>query len=193
MEKSCDVSFAEAKTLIRFLNIKIGTNEAYIDILNGTFANYNNVIGTMVTGVFEELNGVDIDDEKDSLILWVNNWGIFKKNAESFLNADISKSSLKSHYRDNEIIVGKRKLEIKPNSRYNYFCEIMFDAKPRSAIGYDDIWERIQGIKDDDGKIGGIERKSVENLIANLNKKLKNKGIKPTLFSQEQPVVYRNY
>src|SRR3989339_1422734 len=92
LEKSYHISFAEAKILIqKYINKITGTPKSYVEILNGTIYKAGDYfeadVGTMITGVFEKLDGVDIGDDKDSLILWINNWDIFRKNTESFLGS----------------------------------------------------------------------------------------------------------
>lgn len=194
--KESGINKAEVRHFIQYLNKNIGIikpETLWINILNGTIAKYGDEIVSQVDQEIDPLSGVSLEDEEDSFILQIYNWKLFSKKAESFWDVDISKSKQKSYYKNNEILIGKRKLEIKPNSRYASFCEIMFNVDPKTDIGYGDIWERIEGIKDDEGKLGGVEKKSIENLVANLNKKLKDKGIKQSLFSQQKPVVYRNY
>ena len=189
--QSLNISFPEAKDLIRYLNRKIGTNDSYIDILNGTIIKYEGVIGTMVTEVFEELDGVDIDDDKDSLILWIRNLNIIKNDIEEFFNVDILKSNLKSRYENNEIIIGKKRLKINQNSNANDFCDVVFSYKPKTPISWSDILERIEGPTPE--KLGRKDFKIIENIKSNLNKELYDIGIKDILFSQRKKMMYRNY
>ena len=99
------ISFSEAKELIKYLDRKIGSEKATMSVLNGTISIYRNRVITMVTEVAEDLYGVDIDDEKDSLILHAYNLNIFLKNAESFLNLDLSKLILGFGYKNGEKII----------------------------------------------------------------------------------------
>ena len=188
-----DISFSEAKDLIRYVNRKVGTNDSYIDVLNSTLCKDKNVVGTMVTEVFEELNDVDIDDEKDSLILFVRNLDLMREQVENFFNIDVIKSKLESRYEDGEIIIGKKRLKIKPNSNEDDFCTVLFidNPNPKTHISWSDIWDKAK--YPDATERGGMEFKVIENIKSTLNKKLSAVGINRILFSQKKRMICRNY
>lgn len=191
-----DISFAEARKLIFFLNEKVGIinpETIWINILNGTVAKS---LGQIVSQTEEDTNpisGVDLEDDKDSLILEIYNLVSYKKKVESLLNINISKSGLKSYFEDGEIIVGRSRLKIYKNSEQNDFCEIIFSKPPRSDISFLEIWSKVKNFKDEAEKLNQKEQKSIENMASVLNSKLKKKGVKQKLFSIRRPVVYRNY
>jgi len=188
-----DITLSEAKDLIRYVNRKIGKNHSYIDILNGTIVKYENSIGTIVTDVFEELEGVDIDDENDSLILWARNLSVIKNDVERFFEIDVIKSKLKSMYENGEIIIGNKRLKIKPNSNEDDFCTILFidNPNPKTPVSWSDIWDKIK--VQHATELGNKDFKVVENIKSRLNKELTNIGIGNILFSQKKQMMYRNY
>lgn len=79
------LSFAEAKHLLLFLNREINNEETDISILNGTlFSQDEEIIGDWL-GSPANIYGVDIEDEKDSLILYVYNFNLFLEKVKSIL------------------------------------------------------------------------------------------------------------
>ncbi len=194
--KESSINKAEARHFIQYLNQNIGEvnpESIWINILNGTITKIGDEIVSQTKEDINPVSGVYLEDDEDSLILEIYNWKLFLKKTETLLNIGIYKSNLKSYYINNEIIIGKRKLKIYPNTNYSYFCEIMFKPKPKIPVSYGDIWETIKGEKDEYTKMGGREKKSISNLVANLNRKLKIKGINQSLFRQQEPAVFRNY
>src|SRR3989344_2691572 len=96
----------------------------------------------MYTDVFEVLDDVDLEDEKDSLILWLHNFQTLKEDIELLFGLDTS-AKLKSHYRRGAISVGKRVLEIKQNSDDADFCKAIFKVSVGKQVGYADILTAI--------------------------------------------------
>ncbi len=186
------ISPSEAKDLIRSLNRSIeATEKVYVEVLNGTIVEYEGTVGTMPRGgTFAELEEVDVGDDKESLILWVNDLEEVKKRTESFLALDISKTGLKSSYENGEIRVGKRSLKIRQNTNDADFCRVVFAVKPSIPISWADVWEAVKDTPFDNFRDKNL--KVIENIISNLNKKLKAVGV-DKLFSQRKHMVYRNY
>jgi len=79
------LSFTESKHLLFFLNREINSEEANIDILNGTlYQQDEEVIGEWL-GNPANINGVSVEDEKDSLVLYAYNFNLFLEKAKSIL------------------------------------------------------------------------------------------------------------
>lgn len=90
------LSFAEAKNLIERLNEKFGINDFCMQILNGRLGDNNGEVYTMVLGdTYEKVDGVDIEDDKDFLILWVWNLNKIRQKTEKILKMDILKAPKK--------------------------------------------------------------------------------------------------
>lgn len=174
MEKSYDISFAEAKIIIQHLNRVIGTNESCIDILNGTIIKDRNTIGTMVTDTFEKLDDINVGDEKDTLILWVSNWDVLKKRAESFLKTDLSKPILRSIYKNNEVIILQINEEKKEVTRKDNF---KFKHSFRKPSGINKRFEYLIKIHHSP-KISGYDlgSPSLQNISKEINKLNKKLG-----------------
>lgn len=77
----------KAESLIGYMNSISGSyEEGAIEILNGTIHDDRGVIGTLHTGVLEELENVKIDDSKRFLLLWLHNFGRLKKKVTDSLH-----------------------------------------------------------------------------------------------------------
>ncbi len=94
MLQSIHISYPEAKTLIGHWNARIAKEKSYITILNGTIYHDGLVIGTMVTEVFEVLEGVHFDDEKDCLMLWIDDLDKIIERAVAAFPESISPSHI---------------------------------------------------------------------------------------------------
>ena len=191
--ESGDISLPEAKNLIRYLNGAIGTDGAYFQILNGTLVKDGNTLGTMATEVFEPLENVDMEDDEQSLILWVRNLSELEHRANSLLSLDITKSGLASSYENGCIVIGHKKLGITDNTNERAFCDFVFSFPPKTAIGWADISDKVKEIDSIDRFGKAKAKKDVENILTRLNRYLRGIGINGQLFSQHKGTVMRNY
>lgn len=164
--QSLDISFSEAKDLIKYVNRKVGTNDSYIDVLNGTLCKDKNVVGTMVTEVFEELEDVNTDDENDSLILWARNLDVIKNNVEKFFEIDVLKSKLKSRYENGKIII----LQINEERKEIIRKDTRFKHSFRKVKGRNKRFEYLVKIYQNP-KIGGTDLGSTT--LQNISKEIK--------------------
>ena len=184
------LSLAEAENLIGHINRVQSEDNGAIDILNGEIYRYQGVIGTMVTEVFEELDGVNLGDDKKFLLLWLHDFEKLQKAVLRSLEQEFLGSEMESDYVKGKIVVETRNIEIKPNTNAAAFCKTVFEQSPLIEVPFADIWEVMKGVPSKSFK--RRDWKSVENTLTGLNRKLRLAKI-PKLFEQHKDTVIRLY
>lgn len=187
--KQEDISLSEAKNLIGYLNKKVGDILVGITVLNGKIFQFE---GSPAIAFKQELKEINIEDEKEYLILWIDGITELKKNfKKSFL--DISDEIVSSFDKKlSKIVFGNMEINLPPAQDEFNFCRVMFNYNINEPIDWSVVWEKMDNVIDEIPE--KTTKKKLLDITYRINKRIEKKiGHRKNLFAWKKNTISRNY